>query len=217
MKPRMFIVKTIGILLFMILLNKILFAAEKNEQFMRLAPNGLWWVYGGAGYGRINNRIKSSDSRGWAGLYGFSYNTKRGLFSLRNLDSYHDNKDIPNYVNDIGLLYGILGMQNNQAISLSLGISRVYGYYKYDKIVQDFFGLFSYTGYKSRENFTTIGIPIELQAIGTFKSFPYVGFGTIVFANWNSKMPFYGISFNIYFGKMGIREKREDDSDTTLQ
>ncbi|MDD5491889.1 MAG: hypothetical protein PHV60_04290 [bacterium] len=211
----MFVVKTIGILLFIIVLNKNLFAAEKNKQFMSLAPNGLWWIYGGAGYGRINNRIKGSDTRGWSGLYGVSYNTSKGLFSLRNLHSYHDG-DIPSSIDDIGILYGVLGQQNTQAVSLSLGISRISGYYKYDKIVRDFFGLFSYTEFKSRENFTTIGIPIELQAIGTFESFPYVGFGTIVFANWNNKMPFYGVSFNIYFGKMGIREKREDDSDTTL-
>lgn len=129
MKSRMFVVKTISIFLFLMLLNTFLLAEEKNAQLMKLAPKDLWWIYGGAGYGRNNNRLKNSNTTGWSGLYGFSYNTNKGLVSLRYLGAYHDG-EIPNYVNDLGILYGILGMQNSQAVSLSIGISRIYGYYK---------------------------------------------------------------------------------------
>lgn len=216
MKSRMFVIKTISIFLFLMLLNTFLLAAEKNEQFIRLAPKDLWWIYGGGGYGRISNHMMNGqNTTGWNGLLECSYNTNIGLISLRHLGSDQEGKGI-NSVKEIGILYGILGKQNNQLLSLSLGISRIYGYYKYDKVMVDFYGLFMYTEYKHREDFTTIGIPIELQTIGTFESFPYVGFGASIYANWNNKMPYYGASFNIYFGKMGIREKRENYSDSTL-
>ncbi len=114
---------------------------------------------------------------------GLSIQFNKHLFTLR---AYRVAEVFDNFY-DIGLLYGRATSTRSFQFSLAAGLSLVKG----EQGVRVSEGI-------SVEEFSTIGIPIELQANWELTNF--IGLGITGFANLNPAQSFAGITINLLIG-----------------
>lgn len=162
---------------------------------------GCYWFNVGVGAGTVIGGFDSSNSSNAVGpSFGinFSSQVKRGLFSIRfiyNEEMIFLRMSPTQSISDFGVLYGRIAKIPKGFISLSGGISRVFGEHR-----GAFQNLNNYTFNYETQSYGTFGIPFESQIFWTPNSF--IGVGIYGFANINPEKSFYGGLLSIQLGKL---------------
>ena len=160
-----------------------------------------FWFNAGVGAGTVIGGFDSSNSSNAVGpSFGinFSSQVKRGLFSIRfiyNEEMIFLRMSPTQSISDFGVLYGRIAKIPKGFISLSGGISRVFGEHR-----GAFQNLNNYTFNYETQSYGTFGIPFESQIFWTPNSF--IGVGIYGFANINPEKSFWGGLFCIQLGKL---------------
>jgi len=161
----------------------------------------LFWINGGLGASSVHGGLGSHPN---APSFGGSlyYQSGKNLFSfryLRNEEFQILGGDSPSeMVLDFGVLYGRIAKASYGFASISTGIS-VVGGVRRGRYLSSSGGWFG-TNYYEKNNFITVGIPIEGQLFWTPLNFFGVGF--YGFANLNKEKSFLGALLCIQVGKL---------------
>ncbi|MEI7421716.1 MAG: hypothetical protein WCK18_06465 [Prolixibacteraceae bacterium] len=162
-------------------------------------PN--FWFNVGVGAGTVIGGFDSNHTDNAVGpSFGinFSSQIKKGLLSIRfiyNEEMVFLRMSPKQSVSDFGVLYGRIAKIPLGFVSLSGGISRVFGEQR-----GAFQNLSNYTFNYEQKTFSTFGIPLESQLFWTPSS--VIGFGIYGFANINPEKSFFGGLFCIQLGKL---------------
>lgn len=162
---------------------------------------GCYWFNVGVGAGSVHRGFDSNSTENEiCPSFGinFSSQVKKGLISIRFI--YNEEMNFLRIspkpsVSDFGVLYGRMAKVSFGFVSISGGISYVFG-----EQLGAYKGISNYTFNYETKTYSTIGIPFESQIFWTPR--PNIGFGIYGFANINSERSFYGGLFCIQLGKL---------------
>ncbi|MDD5132527.1 MAG: hypothetical protein PHH44_07705 [bacterium] len=177
---------------------------NNKENKFRLAPAGLWWITAGIGVDGFFNKKGGYHTEGFSHMAESSYNTSYGLFSGRYLYS-REGLNGTNRIKEVGILYGLMLQKRNFGVGFSAGVNDLKGFYKYNKTqtIVEWMGVvpFYYVDEHSAMDFHTTGFTGEFQLLNA-QVMKNLGSGIKLFYNWNPVMPFYGMSVNVYIGRL---------------
>ena len=184
----------LSLMLFCLMFVSVSLAGENASQRQNSKEGKLGWVNLGYGGSSVGKSFGASYSQQLAG----------GLLSGRFIYNREDTSILfsgpapAERVWDIGMLYGLMGKEKYAMASISAGLSVVGGVHRGEFLYRTT-GIFGRRHYEKNE-FSNIGIPVELQLFIT--PFAFLGLGFYGFANLNAEESFAGGLICLQLGKL---------------